>query len=158
MNGSLDSIYYIVARVPYINLTDNVRCKARRTCIKRIFAELFRELHKVTFNKSDLFLQACSLGVPASAADLEFIVVQTNYFNIRETSNLSGRAADATANIENTHPGTKGHLRSEIVFVASKGCGERLALIEAREVERLGPTILVKLCSAVVVAYTGGSE
>jgi hypothetical protein len=44
------------------------------------------------------------------------------------------------------------------VFVTSKGCGERLALVESREVERLGPTILVELCSAVVVAYTGECE
>jgi hypothetical protein len=135
-----------------------MRYKRRRTRVKRVFAKLFRQLHKVTFDKLDLILQTSSLGVPTRAANLEFIVVQTNYFRIRETGNLPGGATDTTANIKNAHPGTKGHLRGEIVFVASKGRGERLALIESREVERLGPTILVKLCSAVVVAYAGECE
>jgi hypothetical protein len=158
MNRSLNSIYYIVTRVPYISAIDSMRYKGRRTRVKRIFPELFRELHKVTLDKLDLILQTSSLGVPTRAANLECVVVQTDYFRVRETSYLPSGATDTTTDVKNAHPRTKGHLRGEIVFVASKGCGERLALIESREVERLGPTILVKLCGAVVVAYTGECE
>ena len=123
-----------------------------RTCVKGIFTKLLRKLHEVALDKLDLVLQPSSFGIPMGAADLELIVVQTDDFYIREACNLSGRTTDATANVENTHPRAEGHLRSKIVFVASEGRGECLALVEAREVERLGPTVLIELRRAVVVA------
>jgi hypothetical protein len=46
-----------------------------RTCVKRIFAELLRQLHEVTFDKLDLILQVSILGVSAGAANLEVVVV-----------------------------------------------------------------------------------
>src|SRR6267154_4116612 len=88
MNRGLDSIYCTVTRVPYFSLMDNMRYKGRRTRVERVFAKLFRELHKVTFDKLDLILQTSSLGVPTRTANLEFIIIQTNYFRIRETGNL----------------------------------------------------------------------
>jgi hypothetical protein len=127
----------------------------RRTCIEGVFAKLLRKLHEVTLHELDLILQVSSLGIPASAADLEVVIIQGNDISVREARNLSGGAANTTANVENTHPGTKGHLRGEIVLVASKGRSECLALVEAREVERLGPSVFVKLGGTVVVAWTG---
>ena len=122
------------------------------TRVKRIFAKLLRKLHKVTLDKLDLIFEASFLGVPTSTADLELIVVQADDVHIREARDFPGGAADAAADVEDAHPGTKGHLRGEVVFVASEGRRERLALVKARKVERLGPAVLVELRRAVVVA------
>jgi hypothetical protein len=46
-----------------------------RTCVKRVFAKLLRQLHEVTFNKLDLIVQVSSLGVSASAANLEVVII-----------------------------------------------------------------------------------
>src|SRR6266566_499513 len=71
MNRSLNGIYCIMTKVPYISSIDSMRYKRRRTRVKRVFAKLFRELHKVTFDKLDLILQTSSLGVPTRTANLE---------------------------------------------------------------------------------------
>ena len=136
-----------------MNTMDHTRRQRdTHTCVKGIFAKLFRKLHEVTLDKLDLFFEASVLGVPTSAADLELVVVQADDVHVHEARNLPGRAADAAADVEDAHPGTKGHLRGEVVFVASEGRRERLALVEARKVERLGPAVLVELRCAVVVA------
>jgi len=153
VNGSLNGIYCVATEVHMLNSMDHMRRNRRRgTCVEDIFTKLLRKLHEVALDKLDLVLQPSSLGIPMGAAELEFVVVQADDFYIRKTCYLSGGTTDATANVENTHPTAEGHLRGEIVFVASEGCGECLALVEAREVERLGPTVLIELRRAVVVA------
>src|SRR6266404_3255962 len=114
------------------------------TCVECVLAKLLGELHKVACHELDLILQTCILGVLARAANLEGIVVQTDDVHVRETCNFPCGATHATADIKDAHAGTKGHLRGEVVLVTGQGRDERFALVEAREVERLGPTVLVE--------------
>jgi len=136
-----------------INSIDHTKTQREtHTCVKGIFAKLLRKLHEVALDKLDLIFEASILGFPTCAADLEGVVVHADDVHIREARNLPGGAADATADVEDAHPGTKGHLRGEVVLVASEGRHERLALVEAREMERLAPAVLIEVRCAVVVA------
>lgn len=69
------SVYCIAARVRKSTRGKLYEMQGMRTCVKRIFAELLRQLHEVTFDKLDLILQVSILGVSAGAANLEVVVV-----------------------------------------------------------------------------------
>lgn len=125
--------------------------KSRHTSIERVLAELLRQLHEVPLRELHLAFQASLLGILPRSSNLEVVVVDTNDVHVREPGDFPRGTTNATADIEDTHAGLEVHLRGEVVLVTCERGEEGLALVEAGEVERLGPTVLVELSSTIVV-------
>ena len=87
-----------------------------------------------------------------STVDLVVIVVEAGDVSTRELGNLTGRATDTTADVENLHSLLDPHAVGEVVLMASNGLVEGFAVGEAAEVEGLAPAILVEVGCQVVVA------
>jgi hypothetical protein len=106
----------------------------------------------------------------ARALDLEVVVVEADDRRVREAGDLASRPTDTTANIEDSHAGLETELSGKVVLMPSKLCRwariqhaaltnqyeqgkegrtdsslEGFAGVEAAEVERLGPAVLVEL-------------
>lgn len=120
-------------------------------CVEGVLTELLCELHEVSCYEGDLFLETRLLGVLPRALDLEIIIVEPNDGSIGECRDLAGGSTDTTPDVEDTHSGTQAHVRREVVLVAGERRKEGLALVGAREVERIGPAVLVQLCGTVVI-------
>lgn len=127
------------------------------TSVKRVLSKLLSKLHEVTLDKRDLGLQAHLLGIFTCAADLEVVVVQADDLSIRELRYLACGTTNTTANVKDTHAGLDAHFVGKVMFMASKRGVEGLPLVEAREMERGTPSILIELGGTVVIPYTGFS-
>jgi hypothetical protein len=125
---------------------------ASPTCIKVILPELLLQLHKVALHERDLALEARAFGVPPRALYLELIVIEPHDLDVRKARYRARGAADAAPDVEHAHSRAQPHLRREVVLVAGERRSERLARVEAAEVERVGPAVLVQLGRAVVIA------
>ena len=90
------------------------------TSIEIVLPELLRQLHEVTLHELDLLLQSSVFCEPPRPVDLEVVVVEANNLDVGKARNLPRWAADTTANIENTHTGTKSHLGSQIMLMAGE--------------------------------------
>ncbi len=69
--------------------------------------------------------------------------------------NLSSRPTNTASNVENLVSIFDANLCREIVFMASDGLVEGFTVCEPAEVERLSPTVFVKIGSKVVVTRKG---
>ena len=121
------------------------------TRIEGILAELLDELHKVPFDEGDLILQASLLSVFARTTDLEFIIVEANNSDICKTRDFTSGSTDAAADVQNSHTRTQTHLRCKVMLMTSERSRETLALVEAGEMERFCPTILIEFSCTVIV-------
>lgn len=126
-------------------------CKRRHTSIERVLAELLSELHEVTLDEGDLILEAHLLRVLPGTLELEVVVVEADDVGVAELGNLASGATDTATDVEHTHARSEDHLRGKVMLMTSKGREESLALVEAREMERLGPTVLVHVGRTVIV-------
>lgn len=85
---------------------------------------------------------------------MESVVVQTDDVNVGEPGDLTCGTADTAPDVENPHSRLEAHLGGEVVLVAGKRSFKSLAPVESGEVEGLGPSELIQLGSAIVVACT----
>ena len=84
--------------------------------------------------------------------DLVVVVVQTGDMSTSKLCDFASRSSDTTADIEDFVAILNTDLRSEVMFMSCNGLVEALAICETAEMERLSPTVLVEICSEVVVA------
>ena len=112
---------------------------------------MLRELHEVADGERHAVREARLRGELACAADLELVVVQADNLHVRELRDLARGAANAAADVENTHAGLEVHLRGEVVLVPRERLVEALALVVAREVEGRAPAVLVEPGGTIVV-------
>jgi hypothetical protein len=108
--------------------------------------------HEVTFHKFQLVCKAFLLGISGSTLNLVVIVVQTGDVCTSELCDFSRWPTNTTANIEDFVSVLDTNLRGEVVFVTGNGLVERFPVCETAEVEGLAPTVLVEICSEVVIA------
>ena len=92
--------------------------KPKHTSIKVVRAELLDELHEVALDERDLVLEACVLGVLARAADLVFVVVETDDLHVGEARDLPSGTTNTATNVEDAHTGLEAHLGGKVMFVA----------------------------------------
>lgn len=69
------------------------------------------------------------------SVNLVVVVVEAGNVGAGELGDLAGRAANATANIEDFHALLDANAVRKIMFVTSNGLTERLAMREAAKVE-----------------------
>jgi hypothetical protein len=119
--------------------------------VKRVLPKLLSELHEVTLDELNLVLKTQVLGVLGRTTDLESVVVQTDNIDVGEPGDLSCGTPDTAPDVQNAHAGLETHLGGEVVLVTGERSDETLALVESREVERLGPGELVQFGSTIVV-------
>ena len=92
-----------------------------------------------------------------STLDLVVVVVQAGDVGTSKLGNLTSRATDTAADIEDTHVLLDADLVGEVVLVAGNSLVEGLADGVAAEVEGLAPAVLVQVgCEVVVVSRQGG--
>lgn len=99
--------------------------------------------HEVALDKGQLLGEALLGSVVGSTLDLVVVVVQAGDVGTSELGNLTSRATDTAADIENAHVLLDADLVGEVVLVAGNGLVEGLAEGVAAEVEGLAPTVLV---------------
>jgi hypothetical protein len=112
--------------------------------------------HEITLDEIHLIGQSLLGCVLGGTLNLIVVVVEASDVGTGELGNLSSRATDTAANVEDLHALLNAHAMSEVVFVSGNSLIERLALREATEVEGLAPAILVQVGCEVVV--TEGSR
>jgi hypothetical protein len=110
-----------------------------------------RAYHEVTLDEIELVGETLLCSVVGGSLDLVVVVVETSDVCARELDNLSGRATNTTTDIEDLHVVLEVHDVGEVVLVTGNGLFEGLAVGETAEVERLTPTVLVKIGGQVVV-------
>lgn len=98
-----------------------------------------------------LICEPTELGVVGRTVNLVVVVVQADNVDAGESRDLSGGTTDTTPDIKNGHALSETHHVCEVVLMAGDSLVEALALVEAAEVERLAPTVLVEICREVVV-------
>lgn len=94
------------------------------TGIKSVFPKLLRELHKVPLFEIDQVAQSSLFRVLSSPGDLEIVVVQPGDPGVGKVGDLTGRATDTAADVEDLHTGLDTDLSGEVVFVTGE-LGER---------------------------------
>lgn len=109
-------------------------------------------LHEVTLGEAELVRQTITLSIPRRTLDLVVVVVEADNIGICELDNLTSRATNTTADIQNLHTILNLHAVSKVVFVTGNGLEEGFAAGESAEMERGSPSVLVKVGSKVVVA------
>jgi hypothetical protein len=94
------------------------------TGIKSVLPKLLRELHKVPLFEIDQVAQPSLFRVLSSPGDLEIVVVQPGDPGVGKVGDLTGRATDTAADVEDLHTGLDTDLSGEVVFVTGE-LGER---------------------------------
>ena len=84
--------------------------------------------------------------------NLVVVVVEAGNVGASELGNLTGRAADTAADVENLHALLDADAVGEVVLVSGNGLVEGLAGRETAEVEGLSPSVFVQVGRQVVVA------
>jgi len=118
--------------------------------VKGVVGEL--HLHEIALDKGHLVGQALLLSVVGGAVDLVVVVVEAGDVRAGEFDNLTGRAADTAADVQNLHALGDAGLHGEVVLMTGDGLVEGLTVGEAAEVEGGAPAVLVEVSSQVVVA------
>lgn len=114
-----------------------------------------RTYHEITLDEVQLVRKTLLLRISCGTFDLVIVVVQSSDVCAGELSNLSRRATNTASNIKNLVSILDTNLGSKIMFVAGNGLVEGFTVCESTEVERLSPTVLVEICSEVVVTGKG---
>lgn len=94
--------------------------RERQTCIKGILAKLFTKFHEVTFSEVDLIRQTSLPGLLVGSLNLEVVIVETGDVRIGESTDFSGRCADATTDIKDAHVRFDTHHIGDVMFVTGK--------------------------------------
>lgn len=113
-------------------------------------------LHEVALDEVELLGQTLLGSVGGGAVDLVVVVVEASDVGARELGNLTRRATDTAANVQDPHALLDVHRVGEVVLVAGNGLVEGLAVGEATEVEGLAPAVLVQIGRKVVVVLRKG--
>lgn len=108
--------------------------------------------HEVTLDKLELVREALLLSIVGRAVNLVVVVVQAGDMTSSELGNLAGRTADTAANVKDPHALLDSDAVCEVMLVAGNGLEKGLADAEAAEVERLAPSVFVKVGREVVIA------
>lgn len=95
--------------------------------------------------------KALLLGIVGCSVDLVVVVVETSDVAAGELCNLTGRATDTAADIEDFHALLDTNGVGQVVLVTGNCLVKGLAVGESAEVERLAPAILVQIRRQVVV-------
>jgi hypothetical protein len=69
-----------------------------------------------------------------------------------ELDNLSSRSANTASNVKDLHTRFDTNIMSKVVFMTSDSTIEGLAIGKAAEVKALRPSVLVEICSEVIVS------
>lgn len=92
-----------------------------------------------------LISQSTKFRVVRCTVDLVVVVVQSNNVDTGESSDLPSGTTNTTADIENGHAVPETHHMCQVVLMAGDSLVKGLAFVEAAEVERLAPTILIEV-------------
>jgi hypothetical protein len=84
--------------------------------------------------------------------DLVFVDVQSRDVAAGELDDFASGASHTTANIQDSHIRLYTYGMSQVMFVASNGARECLAIGKLAKVERLAPAVFVKVGSQVVIS------
>ena len=95
--------------------------------------------------------QTFLLRISRRTLNLIIIVVQPSDVCTRELCNFSSWTTNSAANVENSVSVFDADLRGQVVFVTGNGLVEGLGVCEAAEVERLAPTVFVKVGAQIIV-------
>ena len=110
--------------------------------------------HKIPLDELQLICKAFLRRVSCCSLDLIVIIVQAGDMCTCEFGNLSRWASNSTANIEDFVAIFNADFRRKVVLVAGNGLVERFTVCESTEVEGLAPSVLVEICSEIVVTVT----
>lgn len=98
--------------------------------------------------------QPAKFRVVCRTVDLVVVVVQSNDVDTGEPSDLPSGTTNTTADVENSHAISKAHHVCQVMLMAGDSLVEGFAFVEATEVERLAPAILVEVSCQVVVTVS----
>lgn len=102
-------------------------------------------LHEVALDELVLIGQPAKFRVVRRTVDLVVVVVQSNDVDTREPSDLPSGTTDTTANIKNSHALSKTHHVCQVMLMTGDSLMKGFAFVEATEVKRLAPAILVEV-------------
>lgn len=108
--------------------------------------------HEITWHKVEQAGKAFLGRVVGRPLHLVCVEVETSDVRAGELDNLSGRSADAAADVKDLHARLDACLVRNVVFVSGDGLSEPLAVGESAEVERLTPSIFVKVGREVIIS------
>lgn len=92
-------------------------------------------MHEITLDKRHLFVEPRLACIRVSFRNLEGIIINSDYFGVCESSNLSSWSANSTSDIEDSHSGFDTRLRRKEMLVSGYSLVEGFAFVVTTEME-----------------------
>jgi hypothetical protein len=108
--------------------------------------------HEIPLDKVQLLRKAFLGCIPSSTLDLIIVIVQASDVTSRKFGNFASWSPDTTANIENLHSLLDANGVGKIMLMSGNGLSKRFSICKSAKVERLAPSILVKVGYEVIIA------
>jgi hypothetical protein len=107
--------------------------------------------HEITLYEVQLVGKTLLGCITSSTVDLVVVIIQTGYVCACELCDFSRRSPNTAANVKDLVSILDTDFCGEIVFVAGNCLVEWFSVCETAEMERLAPSVLVKISSKVVI-------
>jgi hypothetical protein len=123
-----------------------------------VFSKVFADritYHEITLDELQLIGQTLLLSISCGTLNLVVIVVQSGNVCSGELGDLSGGTSYTASNIQHFVTILDTDFRGEVVFVTGNGLVERFTVGKSTEMERLTPSVFVKIGGKVVVTVCG---
>jgi hypothetical protein len=108
--------------------------------------------HEIALDEGYFVGQTFASCMCSCPFDLVGIIVQAYDIASSECCNLSGRFANTTSDVENSHSFVDVDSMSKIMLVARKSLEKRLSDSESAKMERLCPSFFVQIGDKVIIA------